>query len=357
MISKSYLNTFSRCDFIEVIACCDLDKKRAEEIALSYNIPRVYDIEDFFQDNEIELVVNLTVPSAHGEIHLRALHAGKHTFGEKPLAANTKEGKEILDLAAKKGLRVGSAPDTFLGAGIQMCQQIIDDGQIGEPVGATAFMMSHGPESFHPRPQFLYQSGAGPLFDMGPYYLTAMIALLGPVKKVTASANMRFTKRMITASENYGEWFAVSTPTNVASILDFHNGSIGNMIMSFDVWGTGHEKLEIYGTKGTISVPDPNRFSGEVKLQKEGEAHFSSYPITSGYIDNTRGIGVIDMVRAIFQKKPHRASGELAFHVLEIMESVLKSSQEARHCNIQSICDKPVILPVSGIQTDQDTIN
>jgi len=220
---------------------------------------------------DIDIVVNLTIPNAHAEINLDAIEAGKHVYCKKPLAINRKDGLKILKAADKKGLLVGCAPDTFLGAGFQTCRKLIDDGAIGESLAAAAFMVCHGHESWHPNPGFYYQLGGGPMFDMDPYYLTALISLMGPVRRVTGSTKITFPKRIITSQSNYGKTIKVNTPTHIAEIMDFANGAIGTITTSFDVWDARLPKIEIYGSEGTLSTPDPNNFGGPIRLLRARE--------------------------------------------------------------------------------------
>jgi predicted dehydrogenase len=306
-------------------------------------------VEELLADPAVDIVLNLTIPAAHATVSLQALEAGKHVYSEKPLALTTGDGRAILEAAAQTGVRVGCAPDTFLGGGLQTCRKLIDDGVIGQPVGATAFMMSGGPESWHPNPFFFYEVGAGPLFDMGPYYLTALVNLLGPVAGVSALARKSFTERIATSEALYGQRIPVHTPTHVASLLDFAAGPVGTMITSFDINGGSQlPRIEIYGSQGTLSVPDPNTFDGPVRLKRAGEKAWQDVPLTHSP-DVGRGIGVADMAYAIRSGRPHRASGELANHVLENMESLLKASVEGRYLPIESACARPDALPV-GLQ-------
>jgi predicted dehydrogenase len=257
------------------------------------------------------------------------------------------DGWLILAKAEEKGLRIGSAPDTFLGGGIQTCRKLlIDNGWIGEPIAATAFMMYHGPESFHPNPEFLYQHGAGPLFDMGPYYLTAFINLVGPIRRVTGSARITFPERTITGPVNTGRKFPAETPTHIAGVLDFANGAIGTIITSFDVWGTKTPYMEIHGTEGTLLKPDPNTFGGPVYVKRRNHTDFVEIPLTHGYTENSRGLGLVDMAYAIREGKPHKANGEMAYHVLEVMHGILAASTEGKHVDIVSTCAKPALLPM-----------
>jgi predicted dehydrogenase len=285
------------------------------------------------------------VPQAHAEVALAALAAGKSVYNEKPLALDREQAKQMLDMAREQGLRVGCAPDTFLGGGLQTCRKLIDDGVIGEPIGATAFMMSHGPEGWHPNPEFFYQPGAGPMFDMGPYYLTALTTLLGPVRRVTGSTRVSFPARVISSEPLRGQVIKVNTPTHIIGVLDFTAGAIATIVTSFDVWSSELPRLEIYGSKGTLSLPDPNTFGGPVRVRLAGEQSWSDVPITRGYTENSRGLGVADMADAIRTGRTHRANGELAYHVLDLMHTIHDASREGRHIDMTSSCARPEPLP------------
>ncbi|UQZ83593.1 1,5-anhydro-D-fructose reductase [Paenibacillus konkukensis] len=284
----------------EVAACADLNVERARASAEEYGIPKAYSVQELLADPDIDLVINLTIPAAHAEVCLQALEAGKHVYVEKPLAVTREEGKRILDTARSKGLLVGSAPDTFLGGGIQTCIKLIRDGWIGTPVAASAFMIGRGHEHWHPDPEFYYAPGGGPMFDMGPYYLTALVAMLGPMQRVTGSAKISYPERTITSQPKFGQTIQVQTPTHVAGVIDFHGGAIGTIITSFDAFGGSQlPRIEIYGSQGTLSVPDPNTFGGPVLLRRADAKEFSEIPLTHGYTDNSRGLGVLDMAYAI----------------------------------------------------------
>jgi predicted dehydrogenase len=267
-------------------------------------------------------------------------------YNEKPLAIERADARRMLDLAALNGLRVGCAPDTFLGAGLQTCRKLLDDGAIGEPVAATAFMLGHGPEGWHPNPDFFYQYGAGPMFDMGPYYLTALIAMLGPVRRVTGSARISFPERTISSQPHHGEKIAVNTPTHISGVLDFASGPVATLVTSFDVWHAQVPRIEIYGSLGTLSLPDPNTFGGPVRLRLAGDEHWREVPLTHAHAENSRGIGVADMAYGLRDGRPHRASGDLAFHVLDLMHAFHDASHEGRHIDITSVCERPAALPV-----------
>jgi len=345
-ISGIYLKNSALFDVIEVAACADIDLSRAKARAEEFGVPRACSVEELLADPEIELVVNLTIPKAHASVARAAIEAGKSVYNEKPLAVEREEGLQLLEMAKEKGVRVGGAPDTFLGGGLQTCRKLIDDGWIGEPVAATAFMMSHGPESWHPDPDFYYQPGAGPMFDMGPYYLTALISLVGPIKRVTGSARATFPERTITSKAKYGTKIQVNTPTHIAGVFDFASGAIGTIITSFDVWGSTLPRIEVYGTEGSLVVPDPNTFGGPVRVKRAGASEWSEVPLTHTYTENSRGLGVADMAMAIRTGRPHRASGELTFHVLDCMHAFLEASEAGRHVHVASSCDRPEPLPL-----------
>ena len=330
---------------VELVACADIVHERAEAKAEEFNI-KALSVDELLADSEIKIVLNLTIPKAHAEVSLSILEAGKNVYVEKPLAVTREEGKKVLDTAKAKGLIVGSAPDTFLGAGIQTCKKLIDDGWIGTPIAATAFMTCHGHESWHPDPEFYYQVGGGPMFDMGPYYLTALISLLGPVNRVTGSARKTFEQRTITSEPKYGKLIDVEVPTHIAGVLDFDSGAVGTIITSFDVWHANLPTIEIYGTEGTLCVPDPNCFGGPVRIRRAGDSEWTTMPLTHGYENNSRGLGVADMANALLTNGKHRASGEMAYHVLDIMHAFHDASLTSKHVELSSTCTAPEPLPM-----------
>ncbi|WP_186445909.1 Gfo/Idh/MocA family protein [Paenibacillus cremeus] len=348
VISGIYLKNCSSFDLLEIAAVADIDLERAQAKAQEFGVPKACSVEELLQDPEIEIVINLTIPAAHAEICLAALEAGKHVYTEKPLAVNMEDGKRILELANRKALRVGVAPDTVLGGGIQTSRKLIDDGWIGTPVAATAFMMSGGPERWHPNPEFLYEIGAGPMFDMGPYYLSAFITLLGPIHRVTASAAISFPERTITSEARYGQKIKVQTPTHIAGVLDFVSGPIATLITSFDIKGGSNlPRIEIYGSKGTLSVPDPNTFGGPVRIRLAGnDAEWKEVPIVHGHTENSRGLGILDMARAIRTGEPHRANGEIGYQVLEALHGFHIASSENKHYIMQGTCERPPAMPI-----------
>jgi len=345
-ISSIYLQADKTFESIQTVACADLILERAQAQAEKHEIPCACTPEALLADPEIEIVVNLTIPPAHFPVAMAALEAGKSVHNEKPLTLTRAEGKQLLELAKAKGLRVGCAPDTFMGGGIQTCRKLIDDGWIGEPIGATAFMLCHGHESWHPSPAFYYQVGGGPMFDMGPYYLTALVTLMGPVRYVSGATRITFPERTITSKPLYGTVVKVEVPTHVVGLLEFANGAIGNIITSFDVWAHELPRIEIYGTEGSLSVPDPNGFGGPVRVRRAGAQEWSEVPLTHGYAQNSRGIGVADMAYALRSGRKHRASGELAYHVLDIMHAVHDSAREGKRVTLESSCERPAALPL-----------
>jgi predicted dehydrogenase len=300
---------------------------------------------ELLADPEIEMVLNLTVPLVHKEVNCQVLNAGKHVYCEKPLAVNLKDGKDTIALAKEKGLRVGCAPDTFLGGGIQTCRKLIDDGAIGQPVSAMAFMVCHGHESWHPDPEFYYQQGGGPMLDMGPYYLTALVNLLGPIKRISGSAGMAMKERTITSEKKYGKKVPVETPTHLTGAMDFTGGAIATVVMSFDVWKASVPRIEVHGTEGSLSVPDPNTFGGPVRLFKPGDKDWQEIEIKDfAYCGNSRGIGITDMAIAEQESRAHRVSGDLACHVLEAMLSFEQASVQGAVMNLETTCERPEAL-------------
>ncbi|MEF3352837.1 Gfo/Idh/MocA family oxidoreductase [Paenibacillus sp. GYB006] len=345
-ISGIYMENCSKFEILELVACADLDLDRAKEQAATYQIPRALTVPELLADPEIELVINLTIPAVHASVCLEALEAGKHVYVEKPLAVTREEGKQVLDRAAELGLLVGCAPETFFGTGIQTALKMIEEGRIGTPVSAAAFMMSRGHEHWHPDPEFYYAAGGGPMFDMGPYYLTALIQLLGPIASITGMTSAALEEREITSEKKRGQKVKVDIPTHVTGLIRFQGGAVASIITSFDIFGGSTlPNMEIHGTKGTLLVPDPNTFGGPVKWRGVGDSEWTEVPLIPGYDRNTRGIGPADMAYAIRSGRSHRASGELAYHVLEAMWAFHDASSEGKHYTMQSTCETPKPLP------------
>jgi predicted dehydrogenase len=343
-ISRAYLRAAQDFPSVQITACSDVNFSAAEEKAREFGI-KAQSVDELLADPAIDLVLNLTVPQSHGHISLRAVEAGKHVYSEKPLALSTKEALELLATAQACGKRVGVAPDTFLGGGQQTARKIIDNGDIGAPIGGTAFILLPGHEHWHPNPDFFYQPGGGPVLDMGPYYLTALVNLLGPVRRVTSIGRRTLNEREIQSGPRQGDRVPVSILTHFNAILEFETGSVVSFHASFDVQAHTHWPIEIYGTEGTLQVPDPNTFGGPVRLLKRSKPA-AEIPLTHGFSDrNYRIIGVAEMDRAIESGRPHRASAELGYHVLEVMEAMITTGEQGSPVVISSRCERPTALP------------
>ncbi len=343
-IAPAYVRGCRDFDILDVVACTDLDMDRATAFADEHEM-KAMTIDEMLADPDIEIVVNLTVPAAHAEVSIKALEAGKNVHSEKPFALTREDGLKIMDVAEKTGKRVGCAPDTFLGGGGQTVRKIIDDGWIGEPVAATAFLLGHGMEHWHPNPTFFYQFGGGPVFDMGPYYVTALVHLLGPVSRVAGVGRISFPQRTITSQPLYGQKIDVEVPTHMTALLDFESGVVGTMITSFDVWAHGLPRIEIYGSEGSVSVPDPNTFRGPVRVWTVKDQEWREVSLM--FSDKvSRGIGVADMAYALRSGRQHRANGEMAMHALDIMQAFGESSDAGKHIEIGTRMERPAPLPL-----------
>jgi predicted dehydrogenase len=350
-ISKAYMTAMRQFAMIELRAVADMRSGPAEQRAAEFGVPALR-VDQLLKRDDVEIVVNLTVPLAHTDVSLAVLNAGKHVHSEKPLGVNMIEARKVMDLAAQKNLRVGCAPDTFLGGGHQTARKLIDDGAIGTPVAGTAFFMNPGHERWHPAPGFYYLRGGGPMLDMGPYYITDLINLLGPIASVIGSATKPRLERLVTSEPMKGALIPVEVSTHVAGLLEFVSGAVVTIGMSFDVPKHKHTPIEIYGTTGSLLVPDPNRFGGEVMLAKTGgewEAVAHTHGATEGEF---RSIGVADMAAAILANRPHRASGALALHALEAMGAFQTSSDEGRRVTLETTVERPAMLP-PGLPTGQ----
>jgi predicted dehydrogenase len=349
MISDIYFKNCSDVFHItDIIACADQDMQRAEEKAEKYHI-KACTVDELLADKEIEAVINLTVPVAHAEISKRILEAGKHAYSEKPLAVELRDAEELIDIAGNRRLCIGAAPDTFLGGGIQTAKKLIEEGWIGDPIAVNAFLMTRGPEYFHPNPDFFYQYGGGPLLDFGPYYITAMVSLLGPVNKVFAFSKVTYPERTISGNNpRKGEKIKVKTPTHYISLLEFDNGTSGTMTVSFDMqypyWESKLPYIQIEGSGGSIMIPDPNKFEGPVKLRRlKGE--YYEIPLSHGFTDNMRGIGFADMLNGFVKRKNYRTDGKLALHVVEVMAGIVNSAESGNVYQVKHKCTKPDGLP------------
>ena len=345
-ISGIYLTNLTKMfgDKIKVTALTDLIPERAQKASEEYNIPYIKKTEDLINSCDVDIILNITEPYNHYEVSLSAVKAGKHLYNEKPLCEKREEAKEVLKIAAEKNLRVGSAPDTFLGAGLQTCRTLIDEGRIGQPVAATAFMACHGHEHWHPSPEFYYKTGGGPMFDMGPYYLTALVSLLGPIKRVSGTTKKSFDTRTITSEPLNGKVINVDIPTHIAGVMDFASGAIGTIITSFDVYSHTLPCIEIYGSEGTLRVPDPNCFGGPVFVSRFMENTWTEIPMEKNYSENSRGLGITDMALAITENRPHRANSELAYHILDVMHGFHDASAAGKYYEVNSSCARPALL-------------
>lgn len=321
-------------DDITFVACADLDMSRAGVFARKYGIQAV-SVDTLLTNGQIDLIVNLTPPANHAQLSLEALHAENHVWSEKPLALNLDDARAVLKKAKEEGVRIGCAPDTVLGEAIQTAKRLLDDGAIGKPTSATAFFAGSGMEDWHPNPFFFYQPGGGPMLDVGPYYLTTLYTLLGPAKSVMAYAGQAFTQRIAEHESIAGQPIPVDTPTHHSGVIAFQNGALANVITSFDMWAHSLPYIEIYGTEGVLSLPDPNHFDGTIRLWQKSSKTWQDIEPEQKTIGR-RGIGVVDMVRAIEAGKPHRANGEVALHVLEMMLAFEASSNAGQAVEIAS---------------------
>ena len=349
MISEIYLKNC--CDtfrITNVVACADLDMQKAKEKAEKFGI-EACTVDEILSNKEIEAIINLTVPVAHAEISKKILIAGKHAYSEKPLAIELSDGEELKGVSEKTGLCLGAAPDTFLGGGIQSAKKLIDDGLIGDPITVNAFLMTRGPENFHPNPDFFYQYGGGPLLDFGPYYITTMVSLLGAITKVSAFAKMTYPERVIMGNNpRKGEKIKVEIPTHYSAIFEFERGITGTMTVSFDLpypyWESKLPYIQIEGSKGSIIIPDPNKFEGPVLLRKlNGE--YEEMPLTHSFIENMRGMGFAYMLNKRSNQKDYKGNGDLALHVLDVMTGIDRSAQTGNVYSVKHKFQMPESLP------------
>ncbi|PZR87875.1 MAG: oxidoreductase [Stutzerimonas stutzeri] len=343
-ISTKYMTAMQQFSTIELRAVADMRTAPAEARGAEFGVPAMR-VDQLLKRDDVEIVVNLTVPLAHTDVSLAALRAGKHVHSEKPLGVNVAEARKVMDLAEEKGLRVGSAPDTFLGGGHQTARKLIDDGAIGKAVAGNAFFGCPGHERWHPAPGFYYLRGGGPMLDMGPYYITDLVNLLGPIASVVGFATRPKAERLVTSQPMNGTLIPVEVATHVTGVLEFVSGAVVSITMSFDVPKHRHSPIEIYGSEGSLSVPDPNRFGGEVLLAKAG-GDWQVQALSHGNSEGEfRSIGVADMAAGLISGRPHRASGALALHVLEAMEAFQTASDEGRRVTLATTVERPAMLP------------
>ncbi len=359
-ISTAYFTLSRLFRGIEMRACADIDMKAAEAQAEKFGL-RAETVDDLLKAPDVDIVVNLTVPAVHYEVSRKILEAGKHVYSEKPFVLSVEEGLALKEIAEKKGLRIGSAPDTFLGGAHQQVRHLIDSGKVGRITSGTCFVMSHGMEHWHPNPDFFFQPGAGPILDVGPYYVTDLIQLIGPVKRVSAFTSVPSPERTITSQPRSGEKIKVATPTTIHSIAEFASGAVVTINASWDVWAHGHAPIELYGEEGTLYVPDPNFFGGDVRYTERAEdvkqkpdwAHPFSKPNQErpgGALANYRAVGLADMALAIGEGRPHRCSMELALHAVDVMTGILRAGETGEVVAMRTSCERPAALTIEDAQ-------
>lgn len=342
-ISTTYLRTIPTLPGLHLVAVTDLDLERAAAAAADHGIVAEASIDALLARDDIDVVVNLTIPAAHAEVSLAAIESGRHVYVEKPLAASRADAERVLAAAEARGVLVGAAPDTFLGSSQQLCRTVLDGGEIGRPLSASAEWTSAGHESWHPAPAFFYQRGGGPLFDMGPYYLTALISLLGPVVEVTATTTTAYTSRTVATGPQAGQSLDVDVPTHVAGLLRFDGGATATLVMSFDVHGGRRPRLDVHGTAGTLRCADPNQFDGPVERFDAASGEWVQ--LTPHPTGDRRGLGLADLAEAARTGRTPRASGALAFHVLDVMESLHVSGERGQWVAVDSTVERPAVVP------------
>jgi predicted dehydrogenase len=342
VISNTYLQNLTSFPDTEVLAVGDLLPDAAGARAAEHGVPTGGGVDVVLGNPDVELVVNLTIPAAHAEVAETAIAAGKHVWNEKPLALDRASGRSLLEAADAAGLRVGCAPDTFLGDGLQTTRRLLESGVIGTPLTALFVMQNPGPDRWHPNPAFLFQEGAGPLFDIGPYYLTALVQMFGPAAAVAAVESKAREVRAIQTGPQAGGEFPVTVASQTTSLTRFESGQSLNLLLSFDS-AVRRILLEITGTEGTMRLPDPNMFGGDIQVWQTGAEDWETLASTTQ--PPSRGLGALDMARAIREGRPHRAQGELAYHVLDIMASTAESSERGEFVPVQSTVQPAPLLP------------
>lgn len=360
-ISTAYLKLAPLFKALEVRAVADINMDVARAQAEAFNV-RAETVDDLLKAGDIDMIVNLTVPAVHYEVSKRIIEAGKHAYSEKPLVLSLDEGKALRDLAASKGLRVGSAPDTFLGGAHQLARAAVDSGKVGRIIGGTCHIMGHGMEAWHPNPDFFFLPGGGPVLDMGPYYITNLVQLMGPVRAVSAMTAASFDTRTIGNGPRDGEVIPVKTPTNIHATMEFANGAIVTLGASWDVWAHRHKEMELYGTDGSLYVPDPNFFGGDVEfVAPNAEADKLAevgHPFGVSNMEDNRGnsranyrcAGLADMASAIDEGREHRCNIDLALHVVDVMTSILKSGEDREWVEMTTTCEQPAALSPEDAQ-------
>lgn len=346
-ISAAYLDTLALAKGIRIAAVADLDASRAHAVAEGLPDAAALTVAELLASPDVDTVLNLTIPAAHAEIALAALAAGKDVYGEKPLAADLPAALDMLAAATAAGRGLGNAPDTVLGTGTQTARVAIDDGLIGRPTAATAVMVTPGHERWHPNPDFYYRPGGGPLLDMGPYYVTALVQLLGPIRSVVGSASTPRTTRTIGSGPRAGEIIEVDVETHVSGVLEHESGVLSTLTTSFDATRTTAAPIEVHGDEGSLVVPDPNMFAGDVRLIRTGDPDWRTLAPSAGYADSARGVGLIDFVTAT-PDRPARAAGALALHVLDAMTALLASARSGSRVTLESTAARPALVPLTA---------
>ncbi|MEJ5946657.1 Gfo/Idh/MocA family oxidoreductase [Pseudokineococcus basanitobsidens] len=349
-ISAQYSQTLRRLPQLRVAAVADAVPGRAEALAAEHAGARALGLEALLADDEVDVVLNLTLPAGHADVARQALAAGRHVYGEKPLATSREDGRSVLRAAEKAGLRVGCAPDTVLGTGVQTARALVDDGAIGVPHAATAFMTTPGHERWHPQPDFYYAPGGGPLQDMGPYYVSALVHLLGPVVRVTGASTRSREERVVGSGPREGERVPVTVDTHVTGVLEHASGALTTLVMSFDAWAAHLPNLEVHGSEGSLSVPDPNYFDGVVEVARAGEQPLRGHVwedvgLRAGYLGAGRGHGLADLALALRAGEPHRASAELALHVVDVMACLEEAAASGTGAATTTTCERPAAVP------------
>jgi predicted dehydrogenase len=346
-ISAAYLETFADSSQIQITAVADLDADRARTLAAGLPHARALSVAELVASDTVDTVLNLTIPAAHAQIALAAIENGKNVYGEKPLAAEMTDARAMVAAALAAGVGLGSAPDTVLGTGLQTARHAVDSGLIGRPLAATAVMVTAGHERWHPNPDFYYQPGGGPLLDMGPYYVAALVHLLGPVRSVTGSASRLRAERTIGSGPRAGTVIPVDVDTHVSGVLEHDSGVLSTITTSFDGATTTASPIEVHGENGTLTVPDPNRFDGETRLFAAGTGEWQTVPVAAGYTDGARGVGLLDFVTAT-TARPARANGSLALHSLDVMTALLQSAAEGRRIELTTTTERPPAVPLTN---------
>jgi predicted dehydrogenase len=347
VISKRYAANAAAFDAFDLVACGDLDGACAEALAAEHGLTAL-PVDRLLADPGIDVVLNLTPPSAHEAVTRAALQAGKHVYTEKPLGIDVPAAAGLLAEADRRGLRIGCAPDIFLGGAYQAARALLDEGAIGEPLAISAAMLVGGADAWHPSPEQFFADGAGPLLDMGPYYLTAIVALLGPIRRATGFAHSRTPVRTIVAGPRAGERFTVSTPTHVAAALELDGGATANLVASFEAADRYVCDLELHGTEGVLRLPDPNAFGGALKI-RQGHGDWQEVPYATRGAREARGIGLAEMVEAIAAGRDPRAAGRLALHVVDAARSILRAAERGRTEALETTAARPEPLPVGPL--------